>query len=656
MHSAPCPLPDREALRKALLIRRVEESFLDLFSQGRLMGTVHTCLGQEFSALAFAGQLDEGDCVFSNHRCHGHFLALTGDTDALMAELMGRAGGVCAGIGSSQHLCRPNFYSNGIQGGMVPVAAGLALARKLEGKSGIAVAFIGDGTLGEGVVYEAMNLAAKWSLPLLIVCEHNGYAQSTPAADTLSGSPTARAEAFGLATRESATADPVALMEQATRSIRHVRETGQPLFHLVRTYRLGPHSKGDDNRDPAEIERHRDLDPLTRFEREEPQVFADMRREADAVVRSAQDKAQDCGCLELSAYLDAYASETPEHDPGAADRWTPVAPAGARMVGLLNTALETLMARDGRVVLVGEDIKSPYGGAFKVTKGLSDAHPGRVFSTPISEAGITGLCNGLALAGMRPILEIMFGDFVTLCLDQLINHAAKFRSMYNRQASCPLILRTPMGGGRAYGPTHSQSLDKFLLGVDMAQVVALNTLVPPLPVYEALLEQPHPSVVLEHKVDYARMAGPRDIPGYACEVNAQRYPVARIRPRGAAAGLTIAAYGGMAHLAADCLQDIFVEHELLAEVIIPTRLHPLDATAIRASVERTGRLLVIEEGSLFAGFGAELVARLHEELKGGFRAARVGCLPMPIPSCAELEKAVLPNRQRILKTIGEALI
>jgi 2-oxoisovalerate dehydrogenase E1 component len=245
--------------KEALLIRRVEETFLSLFSKGKLNGTVHTCVGQEFSAIAFAGQLDKNDFVFSNHRCHGHFISFTKDYRGLMAELMGKRSGVCGGIGSSQHLCKDNFYSNGIQGGITPVAAGMALAKKLLKKDNIGILFIGDGTLGQGVLYETMNIISKWELPLLIVLENNAYAQSTPIEQSLAGEINDRPKAFNIKTFTSDTWDIESLMNSASTSINYVRENNKPAFHLVNTYRLNAHSKGDDNRSKDEIAKFSDF-------------------------------------------------------------------------------------------------------------------------------------------------------------------------------------------------------------------------------------------------------------------------------------------------------------------------------------------------------------------------------------------------------------
>lgn len=640
-------------IKDALRIRRVEETFLDLFAQGMLNGTVHTCIGQEFSALAFAGGLGADDAVVSNHRCHGHYLALTGDVAGLMAELTGKRTGVCGGVGSSQHLCCAGFYSNGIQGGTVPVAAGLAMARKLRG-SGIAVVFLGDGTLGQGVVYETMNMAAKWRLPLLMVCEHNRYAQSTPTATTIAGDILARAGAFGITTFHDSTADPERLMESARQSVRHVRDTGSPVFHLVDTHRLAPHSKGDDTRDPAELAACRAQDPLCRFALDEPESFARLLAETDREVAQCLALAESAPPLAMEEYAPGEVAAKTDAPSGVqGEAWIPVEPSGRRVAELLYDALAARMAVDPATLLLGEDIAAPYGGAFKITRDLSERYPGRVVSTPISEAGVTGVANGLALAGFRPVVEIMFGDFVTLALDQLINHASKFHHMYNGQVTCPLILRTPMGGGRGYGPTHSQSLEKFLAGIDTVTLCATNSLVDPALVYERVFALRHPAVVAEHKLDYGRRVAARTVPGYVVERTGSGWPVVRVRPRSSRPDLTVVTYGGMADPVVAALEELFVAHGIKAEVIVPTRLCPLDMTAILDSASVTGRLVTVEEGSGFSGIGAEIVARAAETVAVPIRVRRIAARPVPIPSVRSLEDQVLPTRSSIITSISE---
>ncbi|HJW53758.1 MAG TPA: thiamine pyrophosphate-dependent dehydrogenase E1 component subunit alpha [Burkholderiaceae bacterium] len=255
--------------RKMVLIRSFEETLLRLFSLGHLRGTVHTCLGQEACAVGVVGALDPArDTVCSNHRGHGHFLAFHDDMKGILAEVLGLESGICGGKGGSQHLHVGNFYSNGILGGMVPVAAGMALAQKRAGERGISVVFAGDGAMSEGVIYEALNMAALWKLPLLLVIEHNQIAQSTPW--TLEhGSPIEdRPASFGVPT-ETVDGNNVRMVRNlAEKTVADMRDDPGPRCLLLQTYRLGPHSKGDDNRNPAEIADHRTKDPLIRAEAE----------------------------------------------------------------------------------------------------------------------------------------------------------------------------------------------------------------------------------------------------------------------------------------------------------------------------------------------------------------------------------------------------
>jgi acetoin:2,6-dichlorophenolindophenol oxidoreductase subunit alpha len=254
----------REELRyrRMRFIRRFEERLLELFDQGLLNGTTHACIGQEANCVAVTEQLGDGDHVFSNHRCHGHYLARTGDARGLLAEIMGRPDGVCAGIGGSQHLAAPGFKSNGVQGGIVPAAAGIALAYELSGSRGISVVFIGDGTLGEGLVYESLNLASLWRLPLLIVLEDNSWAQSTPSYLNLAGDVRARFAAFGLHVEEVDSTDVVEITAAAERAATFVRSRRAPCALIIRTYRLCHHSKNDDSRPREEVEARWALDPL----------------------------------------------------------------------------------------------------------------------------------------------------------------------------------------------------------------------------------------------------------------------------------------------------------------------------------------------------------------------------------------------------------
>jgi 2-oxoisovalerate dehydrogenase E1 component len=272
---------------QAFLIRAFEQRLLKLFSEGELFGTVHTCIGQEFTGIAVARHLLEGDLIVSNHRCHGHYLARTGDVAGLMAEVMGRVTGICGGRGGSQHICSKGFFSNGVQGGMLPVAAGMALAQRLTRANDITVAFIGDGTLGEGIVYETLNIASKWELPLLVVAECNGVAQSTPQSQTLAGDIVKRAEAFGITSHHGTTDSPAELTDLMGVAVERVRKESVPVFVRVDTHRLMAHSKGDDDRPREEVEGYWSLDALSNFEVEHPEEALELKARAEELVSDA---------------------------------------------------------------------------------------------------------------------------------------------------------------------------------------------------------------------------------------------------------------------------------------------------------------------------------------------------------------------------------
>jgi TPP-dependent pyruvate/acetoin dehydrogenase alpha subunit len=252
---------DQYALQ--LAIRLFEQSLLDLFATGVLAGTTHTSLGQEPVAVGILSAIDRSrDIVFSNHRGHGHFLAYCGEVEALYLEIMGKPGGVCGGHGGSQHLQIDHFYSNGVQGGIVPVATGMALAEQQKRTGAVVVAFLGDGTLGEGVVYEAFNIASLWRLPTVFIIEHNGYAQSTPSALQIAGDVAARPRAFGIPTTECIAATVPAVLRPAAAAIDQAREGHGPQCLVCYTSRLGPHSKGDDDRPAEELRQAWERDPL----------------------------------------------------------------------------------------------------------------------------------------------------------------------------------------------------------------------------------------------------------------------------------------------------------------------------------------------------------------------------------------------------------
>jgi pyruvate/2-oxoglutarate/acetoin dehydrogenase E1 component len=330
----------------------------------------------------------------------------------------------------------------------------------------------------------------------------------------------------------------------------------------------------------------------------------------------------------------------------------------------LNSGLHRSFSDNKNVYLLGEDVLDPYGGAFKVTRGLSTKYPERVITTPISEAGIVGVATGMALRGLRPVVEIMFGDFISLIADQLINHVTKFRWMYNDQVQVPIVIRTPMGGRRGYGPTHSQSLEKLYLGLPGLQVIAPAALsrqdgsgTPGDLLYHLILECEDPVLFIENKLQYLQpvqnqldlndLILTQDQPDQGV-----RFPNYSLSVRGAPpANLTIATYGYMVELAKQAVVRLAYEHEIFAELVIPTQLSPFNVDTILGSVNRSGMLLTVEEGTFTLGWGAEVIARMAEaQGTRSIKYKRLAAKDVPIPASGPLEAEVLPGVEHIIQS------
>jgi len=286
-------LTEAALYKRLLLIRRFEETVLEQYSKGIFFGTTHSYLGQEANAVGVISNINKNDIVVSNHRSHGHFIAYGGDIRGLFAELMGKSTGVVAGRGGSQHLCWRNFYSNGIQGGITPIAAGMALAEKYKGNNTIVLVFIGDGTLGEGVVYETLNMSSLWNAPILFVLENNHIAQTTPIKLAVAGDIALRFSSFGIHTEEIDTSDVEKIQAVANKQISRVRSKSTPGALIIHTCRFGPHSKGDDTRDKSEIlNMRRSRDPvIIQGARLEHEIRETIEGEIDKKIRHSFNQA-----------------------------------------------------------------------------------------------------------------------------------------------------------------------------------------------------------------------------------------------------------------------------------------------------------------------------------------------------------------------------
>lgn len=329
-----------------------------------------------------------------------------------------------------------------------------------------------------------------------------------------------------------------------------------------------------------------------------------------------------------------------------------------RIAENLNRALHDLLAGNPGLHLLGEDIADPYGGAFKVTKGLSTRFPDRVLPTPLSEGGIVGVAAGLALAGDGAIVEIMFGDFVALAFDQIVNFASKSVSMYGRRVPMPLLVRCPMGGGRAYGPTHSQSLQKHFVGVPGLVLHEMSPFHDNGPLLAAILDRGEPTLFFEDKRLYTRRMFEG---GTVDDLFSYDFPVpgvARVFAGEAEeTDCVMIAPGGVAHQALSAARTLLVEREIFCQVLVPSRLYPFDLEPLLPSLKGARLICIAEESTAGGTWGSEISQRVHEELWHELSrpVLLVHSKGSVIPASAHLEKDVLLQDGTIREAIVEAL-
>lgn len=650
-----------DQFKKAFFIRKTEELFLELFKEGKISGTVHTCIGQEFTGIFASKYREEGDFVVTNHRGHGHYISFTKDYNGLINELVGNSKGSSRGIGGSQHLYNENFISNGIQGGMLPNAAGFAFGNKLKGNSNISIAFLGDGTLGEGVVYETLNICSLWSIPIVFILEKNNISQSTSLKQNFHGDLKNRIEGFGIEFQSTSIYDINHLDETFNKSINKARSESKPIFIEVEVGRLYSHSKGDDNRDPKVVEDLILKDPLNIFLLNNELKRVQWDEEINTIHKSIIENIVDNN--------NSYVSKLLKIDKDSQNHKQIYQKIDTSLIGekrfndLIYEELKNILTTNKNSILIGEDIENinefnplPYGGAFKVTKDLSNLFPLKVRNTPISEQAITGLCIGLALNGFISIVEIMFGDFTTLVLDQLLQHVSKFTLMYGREVQIPFIMRTPMGGFRGYGPTHSQSLEKHFLGIPGLEVISLNQLIPPSIIFRKIIDNKKPVLLIENKILYTKRLY-EELPfGYELEVleNEYDYPIAKVSPIDGDPNVTIVCYGGILNEVLISSKNLFNSHELLVDIFVPTDLNKSFIPNLEVSITKTKLLCIVQEGNSFGSFGSEVVSSLIKNNFKDFNLINISNNTI-IPSSRELEEKVLPTSEKISKLILNSL-
>jgi len=649
-----------EMLRRMALIRAFEEALGEAFARGELpTETVHLSIGQEATAVGVCFALRADDYMTTTHRGHGHMLAKGADVDGMMAELFGKQTGLCKGKGGSMHVTEAAvgaLGANGIVGAPYLIAAGAALSAWQRASDQVAVAFSGDGATNQGMFHEALNFAAVFKLPAVFIIENNLYGEFTPlskhaAVQRLSD----RAAAYGIPGVTVDGNDVWAVYGAAQEAVARARRGEGPTLLECLTYRWRGHMEGEDAdyRDPAEVEAWQQKCPIQRLERElleggalTQEDVAAITRQAEATVSQAlafAARSPDPPAAALTE--DVYAPE-----PAILYQPTAVRPAAreASYSQALFEALAEEMARDGRVFLLGEDVSR--GGYFAVTAGIAEEFgPHRVMDTPISEYAIVGAAVGTAMTGRRPVAEILFADFLTTCMDPLVNQAAKLRYMSGGQYALPLVVRTPGGGGIGMAAQHSQSLEAWLTGIPGLIVIAPGTPYDAKGLLKAAIRSNNPTLFFENKLLYTAI-GPVPEEEYVVPIG-----VAEVKCPGD--DVTLVAVGAMVGPALEAAEALAGEG-VSAEVVDLRTLVPCDWATVVRSVVKTGRLVVAEPGVLTHGFGAEVVSRVAEVALDALKAPprRVAGADVPIPYNRTLENAALPDVEDILKAVREMFL
>ncbi|MER7691960.1 dehydrogenase E1 component subunit alpha/beta [Streptomyces sp. NPDC097610] len=640
-----------EMYRRMSRIRRFEQRASELYKATEIPGFLHLSIGQEATAVGACWPLRDSDGITSTHRGHGHVLAKGLDAAPMMAELMGKDAGTCHGRGGSMHIADPGlgiFGANGIVGAGLPIAVGAATAAKLRAAGDVVVAFFGDGAVAQGMFHEAVNLAAVWDLPVVFLCENNHYSEFSPESEQHRAPLSARAAGYGIGYAQIDGNDVLAVTGMMTDVVEGIRQGGGPVLVEAETYRWHGHYEGDP-------QRYRSAEEVAAAKERDPLLVARRHLAAAGVGESLADAVDQEIDKEITAAVE-WARSLPEpapetlHDfvfaPRAPLPEPAPLPADAeifRSMDAVRLALEHELTADPSVFVAGIDVGAG-GNVFGLTRGLAQAFPGRVRDTPISESAILGTAVGAAMAGMKPVVEIMYMDFIGVCLDMLLNQAAKLRFMTGGRASMPLVVRTQFGAGRSSGSQHSQSLEAILAHIPGLTVVMPSTPADTYGLLRAAIQDPNPVVFVENRLQYG-FKGPR--PGVDHLV-----PLGKAKVVREGTDITLVSWSRMVQ---DCLAaaEQLAAEGVSVEVVDLRTIAPLDRETVLASLAKTNRLVIAHEAVRDFGVGAELSALAVDE---GFwhldaPVTRVAPPPVPAPYAPSLERAWLPSCDTIAETL-----
>lgn len=652
------PALAREMLEKMYLIRHFEQRVVKLFQQGLIRGATHVYLGEEAIAVGACATLEPSDYITSTHRGHGHVIARGLDVKRMLAELLGKATGYCHGKGGSMHIADLSLGilgANGVVGGGIPLSTGAGLKAVHKKTGQVTLCFFGDGAAQQGAFHESVNLAAIWKLPVVYICENNCFALTTPNCDECSVENIGdRASAYGIPGYVIDGNDVLAVYKTVKKAVAHARKGLGPVLIECKTYRWYGHYLGDPEvyRDKAEVQDWIKREPIAQFIEELDAAGILSKSEAEAI-----DKAAEKAIDEAEEF--AQSSPPPAPETLAQGLWAPEKPLPATVrrsektteltySQAINSALREALTTDDDVVILGEDV-GLHGGPFQVTKGLfHEFGADRVRNTPLSEAAIAGCTVGAALTGLRPIGEIMYIDFTTIALDQIVNQAAKIRYMFGGEATLPLVIRTMIGAGTRSSGQHSQSLEAWFCHIPGLKVVMPSTPYDAKGLLRSAIHDDNPVVFIELKRLYNTKGTVPDEEYFI--------PLGKADIKRPGKHATVTATGAQVYEAVKAAETLAKEG-IEVEVIDPRTLYPLDREALVESLKKTGRAVVVSDAIPRFGIAAEISAVLMEDAFDYLDAPvqRVGAVEVPMPYAGELEAITLPHADRIVEAVRRTL-
>jgi 2-oxoisovalerate dehydrogenase E1 component len=659
----------KEIYRQMARIRAVDKAVQAGLSAGKFMFSYWPMTGQEAIPATISQLTTTRDYMVTTYRGVHDQVAKGVALEGLFAEMLGRQDGVNKGKGGSPHISDPasgSMLTTAIVGAGAPIANGLAYAAQARGEDRVTIVNFGDGATSIGAMHEAMNLAGSWHLPVIFLCQNNQIGEYTRIPDyTASKSFAPRADALGFKGVVLDGNDPIAFYKGMKEVIDGVRAGKGPVFVEAQTFRIGPHAGVGDSPQHSKEEvaaaKTKWPVPTTRALLAETGTcsedeLAEMESSAQAEVDAALAGAMECPATPASETLvDVYA------DPDVAPRrgHYPVRAAEKEVGGETKTMLmldavrnaqEIAFAADPEIFLLGEDVGDPHGGVFATNRGLQGTYPKRVRPTPIAEQAIIGTGIGAALVGMRPIAEIMFADFLGVCLDQIANHAAKQRYMSGAATHVPMTIRMMVGGGMGgFGAQHSQSLEAWLLHTPGLKVAYPSNAFDAKGLLLSCIFDEDPCIHLESLMMLRGTRAEVPLADYRIPLG-----VAKVKREGT--DITLITYGWQVPQCLAAAEELAREG-ISAEVIDLRTLVPLDYHRVLDSVKKTRRALVVHAATEFCGLGAEIASTINEELYGQLKgpAIRLGAEYAPIAYSREIETSQVPNTAAIIARVKGAL-